>query len=134
MALDPSNLSTESAAETIFKVLESTLSKDINEFEIKYLEMDGVLHINRVVEANYMDQFIQKGTRPQESLKQPFGAAGLPPLALNFQTPGLLDSLRFIEDHTAAKPLLYNEVGIEVKSYRRQLHGLSDCFGTNQSD
>ena len=116
LALDPSNISTESAAESIFKVLESTLLKDINEFEIEYLEMDGVLHINRVVEANYMNQFIQKVTRPQESLKQPFGAAGLPPLALNFQTPGLLDSLRFIEDSTAAKPLLCSEVEIEVRA------------------
>ena len=63
-----------------------------------------------------MNHFIQRVTRPQESLKQPFEAAAILPLALNFQTPGLLDSLRFIEDHTVAEPLLYNEVEIEFRA------------------
>nr|ANM86508.1 putative type I PKS [Cladonia uncialis subsp. uncialis] len=127
LALDPSNLSTESAAETIFKVLESTPTKDANEFEIEYLEMDEVLHINRVVEANYMNHFIQKVTRPQESLKQRFGAAGLPPLALNRQTPEVrAPGVNFMDCLTALGRINRTEIGGECAGVVTRVGGECD--------
>lgn len=105
-----------SLIETIMKVFEHTVSKDVNDFEIEYTEKAGILTTNRVVEANHINQFIQKVTRPQEFSRQSFGAAGLPSLALNFETPGLLDSLRFIEDKDVTRPLLEDQVEIEVKA------------------
>ena len=116
LALRPGKLEPEANAETIFRILTNTLSKDVGEFENEYVDRAGTLTIPRVVEANYMNDHIQKSAEPQETLLQPFGAPGIPPLALQFETPGLLDSLRFIEDEVAKKPLRPGEIEIEVKA------------------
>ncbi len=116
LALDPAQRNAEVTAKIIFKVLESTAAKDVDDIETEFVERAGVLHTNRVVEANYMNELIHKVTRPYEALTQPFGAAGVPPLALSFETPGLLDSLRFSEDKDAAESLLPNQVEIEVRA------------------
>ena len=114
LALDFEESNSEAAALTIVKVLQTTLAQEVNEFETEYVEKAGILHTNRVIEADHMNEVIHKAIQPQESMMQPFGASDNPPLALNFETPGLLDSLRFIEDIGAAKPLLPNQVEIEV--------------------
>ena len=116
LALDSEGSNSEAVAQTILKVLYTTLAQEVNEFETEYVEKAGILHVNRVVEADHMNEVIHKATQPQESMVQPFGASDNPPLALNFETPGLLDSLRFIEDIGAAKPLLPNQVEIEVRA------------------
>lgn len=116
MALDSTQRDSEANAEVIFKTLTTTLSNEHSELETEYLDQDGVIAINRVVEASYMNDHIYNVTKPQQFLTQPFGTPGLPPLALNFRTPGLLDSLIFIEDEGASRPLKPNEVEIEVKA------------------
>ena len=116
LALDPDKSNSGAAAQTVQKVLYTTLTQEVNKFETEYVEQAGILHINRIVEADHMNGVIHKTTQPQEMIVQPFGTTDKPPLALNFETPGLLDSLRFIEDVGAAKPLLPNQVEIEVRA------------------
>ena len=41
---------------------------------------------------------------------------GSPPLKLNVRTPGLLDSLEFVEDKSLDKPLAPNEIEVEVRA------------------
>ena len=62
LGLDHSQPNTEATAKLIFKVLENTAAKDVNDFETEYVEMAGVPHTNRVIEANYMNQSIHKAT------------------------------------------------------------------------
>jgi acyl transferase domain-containing protein/NADPH:quinone reductase-like Zn-dependent oxidoreductase/SAM-dependent methyltransferase len=114
VALNATKSCSQALSETVLRVLDSTVSNAVNDFETEYLEKDGILHINRVIEANYMNTHIRTVTRPQESKTQPFG--DVPALAINFQTPGLLDSLRFLEDKARSKPLSANEVEIEIKA------------------
>ena len=116
LALDPSQRAKQQVAELAVKVFENTATKSIDDFETEYIERAGVLHVNRVIEADYQNQSIHRVTQPQASLVQPFGAAGIPPLALSFETPGLLDSLRFSEDQEATRPLLPHQVEIDVSA------------------
>ena len=101
LALDPSQSISKETAKLIFNVFRNTAMKDVNDFETEYIEKAGVLYTNRMVEAEYMNQSIHKVTQPQESLSQPYCAPGIPPLALSFETPGLLDSQRCCKAITA---------------------------------
>jgi acyl transferase domain-containing protein/NADPH:quinone reductase-like Zn-dependent oxidoreductase/SAM-dependent methyltransferase len=114
LALDGTQSGSEAKSKTILQVLVSAIANKVNDFETEYMEKDGVLYTNRVVEANYINTHVSTLTKPQECKTQPFGAG--PALALDFQTPGLLDSLRFLEDKAQARPLSSNEVEIEVRA------------------
>ncbi|KAF2468466.1 reducing type I polyketide synthase [Lindgomyces ingoldianus] len=102
----------ESHLKHIMKVVKKTLFTSINDFETEYIEENGMLCANRIVEANHMNLEIQNTTATQKTEMLPFGAG--PALALNFETPGLLDSLRFLEDKAVKIPLASDEVEIEV--------------------
>ena len=128
LALDPSNSEPKAIADAICKVLKGTLSRDISEVETEYMDQIDTLMIPRVVEANYMNDHIHKSADPQETLLQPFGAPNLPPLALDFEKPGLFDSLRFVEDTEASKPLKPYEVEIDVKAIGMNL---TDCLAAS---
>ncbi|KAJ6096143.1 reducing type I polyketide synthase [Penicillium sp. IBT 16267x] len=115
LALD-SQRSTYDTAGTIQQVLHTVLHAEGNDMELEYREQDGILFINRTIECDHMNEYIYKTVQPQKSIVQPFGAPNLPPLALQFKTPGLLDSLRFVEDEVASRPLQPHEVEIEIKA------------------
>ena len=76
--------------------------------------MNGLLHINRVVEADYLNPIIHTGTAAQP-LKVPRFDSG-PPISLCVPTPGLLDSLEFHEVKHVLKSLAAAEVEMEVKA------------------
>jgi acyl transferase domain-containing protein/NADPH:quinone reductase-like Zn-dependent oxidoreductase/SAM-dependent methyltransferase len=104
-------------AEVIRKVLNSVTTLEVSELEIEHRDQASQLLINRTVEANLINTHIHAAIQPQQSVLQPFGAPHIPPLALQFKTPGLLDSLRFVEDEVATtQPLQPDQVEIEVKA------------------
>ena len=82
------------------------------EFEPEYLEVNGLLHINRTAEARSLNQHIFTRTARPVILQQ-FGSAPNP-LKLNVRVPGLLDSMEFVEDDSANNPLAPNEILVEV--------------------
>lgn len=113
LAIDPDRQTTD-VAEVVLQVLDKVLSCAVDDLEVEYRDQEGLLLTNRVVEADHMNEHIHNTVQPLRSRVEPFGEPSLPPLALQFQTPGLLDSLRFVEDEAARRPLRPNEVEIEV--------------------
>lgn len=105
-------------------------------YEAEYLERDGLLHINRVIEDRHLDRKISVKCSKEQYQQQKIAAC--PPLKLSIQTPGLLDTLCFVEDEEYMKPLGPKEVEVEVKvaglNFRDCLIALSpvdaDAFGT----
>ena len=95
-------------------MLERTAMLKVEEYEPEYREINGLLHINRVIEADYLNHVVHTGTAVQQLKVQEFGSG--PPLTLCVPTPGLLDSLEFHEDKDVLKPLAADEVEIEVKA------------------
>ncbi|KAL9581646.1 MAG: hypothetical protein Q9212_003778, partial [Teloschistes hypoglaucus] len=91
----------------------STWGHESGTIEPELLEMDGLLHINRTRVADKLDDHIFERTTEPVRLQE-FGAGF--PLKLNVKTPGLLDSMEFIEDQDAEKPLAPEEVLIEVRA------------------
>ena len=104
-------LSTQDVAH-IVKIFKLTASGEKSGvFEPEYSEIEGLLHINRIVEANYINDHIFARTAQPVRIQE-FGVGN--PLKLNVKTPGLLDSMEFVEDESVQKPLAPNEVLIEI--------------------
>lgn len=91
----------------------TTWGHEIGTIEPELLEMDGLLHINRTRAADKLDDHIFERTTGSVRLQE-FGDGF--PLKLNVKTPGLLDSMEFIEDPDAEKPLAPDEVLIEIRA------------------
>lgn len=107
-------LSPEATASRIAKLLRySNHGLGEEQYEQEYLEVSGHLCINRLAQAKYLDEHIsrrtQKAVRPR-----PFGRG--PPIALDIQTPGLLDTLAWTEDRAAYDPLSPGQVEVGVRA------------------
>lgn len=114
MAFEDADTFKASHTELVAKVFRSTISESLDDCEPEYVEHNGLLHINRLVEANDMNKDIHLKMSPKKHEMQEFGHG--PPLKLTIATPGLLDSLQFVEDTDPTKPLAANEIEFEVKA------------------
>ncbi|KAF7879091.1 hypothetical protein EAF04_000291 [Stromatinia cepivora] len=83
-------------------------------YETEYVEKNGLIHINRVIASPQLDEQIAAKVAEQQYQVMEFAKA--PPLKLEIATPGLLDTLQFIEDDLHSKPLGTREVEIRVKA------------------
>lgn len=112
LALESTESIEEKQMEQITEIFKRTISGTNDDYESEYIEKHGMMHINRMVEANQVNRAIRIKTRPQQSKMQEFGAG--PPLKLSIASPGLLDSLQFLEDTEYSLPLAPHEVEIKV--------------------
>ncbi|KAF6236674.1 hypothetical protein HO173_004965 [Letharia columbiana] len=85
------------------------------EYDTELAVRDGVVYIPRLVHDNALDQHLNRETHKGFRDLQPFVQEGRP-LKLTVASPGFLDTLCFVEDKQATKPLLDDEIEIDVKS------------------
>jgi acyl transferase domain-containing protein len=71
---------------------------------------DGVIHIGRIIEANYMNSHISMKTTQPVAQKAKFGAEAGRALNLFVGSPGLLDTLQFDDDPMYDLPLQEGDV------------------------
>lgn len=115
-------------AATILKILKRTpveLAKKM--FEPEYTEIDGLLHINRLVKTEKPNAHVfLKTTQPvctREFEK-------LPPLKLNVKIPGLLDTLEFVENASFKEAIPPDEIEVDVQAIRVNFKKCLVCFRT----
>lgn len=117
---------------TILKVLKMTAAGSANQvFEPEYTEIDGLLHINRLVEAEKPNAHVFLKTA-QPVCTRDF--AKMPPLKLNARTPGLLDSLEFVEDASFEKPIAPDEIEVDVQAIGVNFKDCLTVLGRVNSD
>ncbi|RDL32026.1 Reducing type I polyketide synthase [Venustampulla echinocandica] len=108
------NSSIKQHANSIGKVMSMTISGlDSGSFEPEYVETSGLLQINRVAETPKLNHHIFESTTYTNGIQE-YGQG--PPLKLNVRTPGLLDSLEFLEDDTPREPLGSDDIEMEVRA------------------
>lgn len=98
---------------TIFQVMKKTLQSPIEDYEREYIEKNGMLHTNRIVEANnlkadFLDRLAQH--------KADEVVAEVTPVLMDIESPGQLDTLYFTKDTDTKYAPNSNEVEIEVKA------------------
>jgi NADPH:quinone reductase-like Zn-dependent oxidoreductase len=84
------------------------------DYESEYSVVDGTVCVQRVYPAKSLSQEISDGREfsTSNTMERAFGAG--PPLKMVVGTPGLLDSLHFVEDISTKDPIAGDEVEIKV--------------------
>ena len=87
---------------------------DASAREYEYVEINNALHIPRVIANPLTGSEIHTRSLPKYSTLLALKDA--PPLALTIGTPGLLDTLHFIEDAVAGTPLAEGEIEVHTRA------------------
>ena len=107
------SIANEAAAQLVGRVIKSLCNDDLLQLESEFSELDGRLLVPRLIDEKHKNHSLQTlGMRPTPE-RQPFFQPGRP-LKLDIGTPGMLDTLHFVDDDDALEPLAENDVEIEV--------------------
>ena len=118
LGLDPERKSSQETA-TVISHLFNTLFENVtgeSSKDVEFVEKKGILYVSRIVEDEVLQRYLSASTTVPEPEIEPFFQAHRP-LRLEVATPGLLDSLRFIEDVTASLPIATDQLRIEPKAF-----------------
>jgi hypothetical protein len=109
-------LSEHKTAKAILKVLHAAFgSASSDTSELEYMERKGSFFTPRIVNDKEMNVYVHKQTNPSILEPTPFGKDDRP-LKLAIHKDGVSDSPHFVDDQAAKKPLLSDEIEIEVKA------------------
>lgn len=84
--------------------------------DVEYIEKKGSIYVSRIVEDEPLQRYLIASTTVPETEIQPFFQAHRP-LRLEVATPGLLDSLRFVEDDRGSLSIAANQLRMEPKAF-----------------
>ncbi|KAI1485448.1 hypothetical protein F5X96DRAFT_682809 [Biscogniauxia mediterranea] len=115
LAIEPAPGDDEATyAQYITKALAAAFDPSSPSKEVEYVVRDRQIGTVRAAEAISLNQTVQSLLHPQLQHKPWLPG---PALKLTVRTPGLLDTLEFVEDHDHAKELAPGEVEIEAKAW-----------------
>ena len=113
LALETDLSHTKHQLQSLYKSLIRVSSKvKESQFEPEYVERNGLLHIPRTIQLDSLSQDLYMRSLPQQSTVRAIGDSV--PLKLALGSPGLLDTLHFIEDKERSTNLKADEVEIQV--------------------
>ncbi|KAF1951254.1 reducing type I polyketide synthase [Byssothecium circinans] len=108
----PNDRAPKALADQIYTVFCEMQKHAIGEQEPEYSEKNGRLCINRITRAKKLDEHLFKRTE-QPLLHQ---AIDDQKMQLSIRTPGVLDSLEFVQDEKSQQPLAADEVEVSVRA------------------
>ncbi|KAM0794237.1 reducing type I polyketide synthase [Usnea florida] len=115
LAIDVTGTPWDQSIQNILKVFTNTVNKPSElEYEPAYTEIDGLLHIDRIVESIVLSREILKRSLPEQSNVQSFGG-GLP-MEICIKSPGSLETLCWVEDTRYMSPLAPDELEVQVQA------------------
>ena len=115
LALDVAGSLTEQQLQSIHQIFKATrFGSDSVDYEPEHIEIDGMLNVSRAVQASQLSQDLYVRSLQQQSNVQTISES--PPLKLTIGSPGLLDTLHFIEDKSCMEPFESDDVEIQVRA------------------
>ena len=107
---------TARSVEHISSAFTAALQNHPDACETEYIERDGILQVNRLVEANCLASSVFQD-HSKDVRVQRLGRDSKRPLKLSIGSVGLLDTLRFADDPIPTQPLQADEIEVEIKAY-----------------
>ena len=104
----------EREAEIIYQVLEITVKSPPETCETEFTERDGMLYINRLIESKGLNADIHAKTLERQAALREI--RDCPPIQLSIGSPGLLDTLEYVDDPVNSEHLAADEIEVEVKA------------------
>ena len=106
---------TDKIIQHIANVVRTTLLATPEESETEYEENEGILYINRLVEANELNDYLHIHKQDPIPMKKALNYESSA-LKLDLGVPGSLESMRYIKDCQPGTPLAHDEVEIRVEA------------------
>lgn len=101
----------------VYKVLQRTLKSPASDCEVEFVEIDGLLSINRVAQYKKLDNFVARKTSRQRAQKRKFREDVSKPLKLAIEQLGNLSSLQYeVENSNSTDVMAANEIEIQVRA------------------
>ena len=116
--LDPGEALGASTAHQILTLFENHFGQNahtINSIDVEYVQRNGRILIPRLIENRDVNRSVNSIVGETVPEPQPFHQPGRP-LVMEVGTPGLLDSIHFVDDERVKMPLPDDCVEIEVKA------------------
>lgn len=114
--LDPNFPSATAVNATcILKVMNAMLSGSEKALDWEYALRDGIVFIPRMIAQREVNAMLGELSLPPVVELHPFKQIDRP-IKLDIGVPGMLDTLRFVEDTDAANAMAHDDVEIEVKA------------------
>jgi NADPH:quinone reductase-like Zn-dependent oxidoreductase/acyl transferase domain-containing protein len=98
----------------INQIFHTVATRPVNACEQEYVERDGNICIDRFIEADYLNQALATLMEDTQSGESRFDDNQA--LTLSIASPGLLDTLEFVEDESAKLELAPDEIEIKVEA------------------
>ena len=115
LALEGNQGGQDRYVEAIIRVTNQSFAESCGDnYEREYIDIGGMLHLKRIVEANYLKSSMAEKLASRTSTVQRLGSAGL--LELNILTTGQLETLGYVPEERAQEELQANEVEVQVKA------------------
>ena len=117
LSLADAELDSEDLADQIARVFEYQFMEQSDQRHAEYyLTSDKILEINRLVTADYVNDFLHsKTSKPVAELK-PLGEDPNRALMLSTSAPGLLNKLQFMDCAEISRPLPSDQVEVQIKA------------------
>ncbi|KAI0805327.1 putative polyketide synthase [Xylaria sp. FL0064] len=125
-----SMLSTRQMAHVVQLCQRLLTSVDVD-VDTEYVERGGMLHIPRLVSRSSLNTEIEERLRPRRRITRPWHAEGQVPLRVAVGSPGLLNTLHWVEDteNTPHAPLGDTEVELRVHNVALNFRDLLVALG-----
>ncbi|KAF2811141.1 reducing type I polyketide synthase [Mytilinidion resinicola] len=125
LALDLDSAITDEQLEAICQIFRLVQQENFDQStqDMEYVEIDGVLQIPRVVQAEKLTENLFSRSLPRQTSSRM--VEDCPPLQLAIGSVGFLDTLHFTEDDDHPRPLDPDEVEVEVRAMGLNFR---DCF------
>ena len=98
----------------VFDIFSAAIVHNLTE-EVEFVAKDGLIFTERAIQASLLNDHIQQRTLAKAPQMLPFNQARNGRLKLTIQTPGLLDTLQFV-DHMVPDHVGLDEIEIRVEA------------------
>ncbi|KAL9110459.1 MAG: hypothetical protein Q9227_005003 [Pyrenula ochraceoflavens] len=96
------------------RIIDSALSAEMVDTE--YQERGGMLQVPRLIETTQLNEEVYRRALPHQVVQRKWSEPEGLPLRMIVGSPGLLNTMHFVEDKERSSPLAPEQVEIEVKS------------------
>ena len=101
--------------EHVAGVYAATIESELGKNELDYQEINGNLHVNRIVEANFLNSEVSTKTKLQDARLELLDTF-MGPLGLTMKSVGVMDSFEFVDEGPFESPLARNDVEVVVEA------------------
>ncbi|KAL9639081.1 MAG: hypothetical protein Q9204_001255 [Flavoplaca sp. TL-2023a] len=120
--------------ERIVTAFQHQFRDQVREVESDYMLNSALIEVPRLVEAKEVNHFVHSRTTTGKAEPNAWAHTSERCLKLDIPKPGLLESLQFIDDLPASRPIAMDEIEVEVKAVGLIFRDLLIALGQYPSD